>query len=173
MEFELKQARAILQRTPAVLDAMLRGLPVEWTAAEAGVAEWAPFDVLGHLIHGEETDWIPRARIILTDGESRAFDVFDRYAQFDASAGKSLDELLDTFARLRADNLAVLDEWQLTPEQLQKTGRHPELGRVTLGQLLATWTAHDLNHLEQISRVMCRRYTSAVGPWRAYLKLLQ
>lgn len=173
MEFELKQARAILQRTPAVLDAMLRGLPVEWTAAEAGVGDWSPFDVVGHLIHGEETDWIPRARILLTEGEARVFEVFDRYAQFDVSAGKSLDELLDTFARLRADNLAVLDEWQLTPEQLQKPGRHPELGRVTLGQLLATWTAHDLNHLEQISRVMCRRYTSAVGPWRAYLKLLQ
>ncbi len=173
MAFQLEQAVAVLQRTPGALDAMLRDLPVEWTDQNEGGASWSPFDVVGHLIHGEETDWIPRARLILEAGESRAFDAFDRFAQFESSAGKSLNQLLDEFARLRAESLATLAGWQLTPEDLRKTGRHPEFGAVTLEQLLATWTVHDLSHVAQISRVMCRQYTQAVGPWRAYLPILQ
>lgn len=173
MTFQLEQAVAVLRRTPEVLDVLLRDLPEEWSRQNEGGTSWSPFDVVGHLLHGEETDWIPRARLILEAGESRVFDVFDRHAQFEKSAGKSLNELLDTFARLRAESLAVLTSWQLTPADLQKTGRHPEFGLVTLSQLLATWTVHDLSHLAQINRVMCRQYTQAVGPWQAYLPILQ
>jgi hypothetical protein len=126
-------------------------------------------ELVGHLIHGEATDWIPRARIILEEGETRTFDVFDRLAQFEKSQGKSLNQLLDEFVQLRAESLATLTRWQSTPEDLRKEGRHPEFGAVTLEQLLATWTAHDLSPLAQISRVMCRQYTQAVGPWRACL----
>lgn len=172
MEFELGQAIEILRRTPATLDALLRGLPEPWVRNHEGATSWSPFDVVGHLIYGEETDWIPRARIILEAGETRTFEPFDRFAQEEKSVGKSLAELLDTFARLRAENLVVLTGWQLKPEQLRLHGRHPEFGPVTLGQLLATWTAHDLSHIAQISRVMCRQYTQAVGPWRAYLPIL-
>jgi DinB superfamily len=173
MDFHLEQAVAVLRRTPDVLNTMLRDLPESWTSQNEGGTSWSPFDVLGHLIHGEETDWIPRARIILEAGESRVFDVFDRHAQFEKSKGKSLSGLLDEFARLRAESLTTLSSWQLTPEDLLKPGRHPEFGAVTLGQLLATWTVHDLSHLAQISRVMCRQYTQAVGPWQAYLPILQ
>ena len=173
MDFQLDQAVAVLRRTPDALNALLRDLPDEWTRQNEGPATWSPFDVVGHLIHGEEADWIPRARIILTAGEARVFDVFDRHAQSEKSQGKSLNELLDEFARLRTNSLAMLASWQLTTDDLRKTGRHPEFGAVTLGQLLATWTAHDLGHLAQITRVMCRQYTQAVGPWRAYLSLLR
>lgn len=173
MDLQLEQAVAVLRRTPDVLNTMLRDLPEEWTHQNEGGTSWSPYDVVGHLIHGEATDWIPRARIILAAGETRVFDVFDRFAQFEQSAGKPLNELLDEFARLRAESLATLAGRQLTPADLQKTGRHPEFGAVTLGQLLATWTVHDLSHIAQISRVMCRQYTQAVGPWRAYLPILQ
>lgn len=173
MDFQLEQAVAVLRRTPDALNTMLRDLPMEWASQNEGGTSWSPFDVVGHLIHGEETDWIPRARIILEAGETRVFDVFDRHAQFEKSKSKSLNQLLDEFARLRAESLATLAGWQLTPADLQKTGRHPEFSAVTLGQLLATWTAHDLSHLAQINRVMCRQYTQAVGPWRAYLPILQ
>jgi hypothetical protein len=172
INFQLEQAIAVLERTPDVLNALLRDLPEDWISRNEGGTSWSPFDVIGHLIHGEEADWIPRARIILEEGEARVFDSFDRYAQFEKSAGKSLTELLDAFARLRAESLAVLKGWQLTPEQLRKQGRHPEFGLVTLEQLLATWTVHDLSHIAQITRVMCRQYTEAVGPWRAYLPIL-
>lgn len=172
MEFQLDDSLEILRRTPATLDALLRGAPDHWIHADEGESTWSPFDVVGHLLHGEETDWIPRARIILEQGEARAFDPFDRFAQQKKSAGKTLTDLLDTFARRRAENLDVLRLWELTEADMAKRGRHPELGTVTLGQLLATWTAHDLSHVAQISRVMCRQYTSAVGPWRAYLPIL-
>ncbi|NOT63893.1 MAG: DinB family protein [Acidobacteria bacterium] len=173
MYIQLEQAVAVLRRTPDVVNTMLRDLPTEWTSQNEGGESWSPFDVVGHLIHGEETDWIPRARIILEAGETRVFEVFDRFAQFEQSAGKPLNQLLDEFARLRAENLATLASWQLTTEDMRKQGRHPEFGAVTLGQLLATWTVHDLSHLAQISRVMCRQYTQAVRPWRAYLPILQ
>lgn len=172
MNFDLDDALALLGRTPAVLDAWLRGLPEAWTHADEGPGTWSPFDVVGHLLHGERTDWIARATRIRIDGPDRAFDPFDRTAMFEASRGMSLGDLLDAFAALRADNLKTLRGWRLTPEDLALRGRHPELGVVTLGQLLATWTVHDLGHLRQIARTMARRYAEDVGPWSAYLTIL-
>lgn len=172
MEFQLDQAISILKRTPITLDTLLRDLPDEWLMANEGADSWSPFDVVGHLIHGEETDWIPRARIILSHGEARAFEPFDRFAMLEKSRGKSPGELLDLFKRLRQRNLEELEGMKLTPELLEKRGRHPELGTVTLGQLLATWVVHDLSHIGQIVRVIARQYEEAVGPWRAYLSLL-
>jgi len=172
VEFTLHVALPVLERTPATLRALLSGLPSEWTDATEGPDTWSAFDVVGHLIHGERTDWIPRARIILEQGRSRPFDQFDRFAQFRDSAGKSLAELLDEFARLRAESLATLRSWKLTETQLSLEGEHPTFGAVTLRQLLATWTAHDVSHLAQISRVMAKQYRDAVGPWRAYLPIM-
>jgi DinB superfamily len=170
--FAMDEGVAILSRTPATLDALLRGLPDGWIAAHEGGDTWSPFDVLGHLIHGDQTDWLPRARIILAHGEARAFDKFDRFAQFEHSKGRTLASLLDEFALLRARNLRELAALQLTPADLDRRGRHPELGPVTLGQLLATWVAHDLDHVIQISRTLGRQYSDAVGPWRAYLRII-
>jgi len=172
MEFQLDQAKSVLQRTPATLNSLLRDLPDAWIMHNEGPETWSPFDVVGHLIHGEETDWIPRARIILADGESRAFVPFDRSAMFEKSKGKSLGELLETFAHLRRENLRELEQMNLTPELLSKRGKHPELGIVTLSELLATWVVHDLGHIAQIVRVMSKQYGDAVGPWRAYLSIL-
>jgi hypothetical protein len=168
----LEEATAILTRTPAVLDAMLRGLPDGWVAAHEGDGTWSPFDVLGHLVHGERTDWIPRLRIILEHGEDRAFDTFDRFAQFADAEGRSLDTLLDEFAALRQGNLDALAAVRLTATDLERRGRHPQLGPVTLRELLATWVAHDLDHIVQISRVLARQYSDEVGPWRAYLRII-
>jgi hypothetical protein len=172
VDFSLDDAVPLLRRTPAVLRAWLWELPEPWTSSNEGQETWSPYDIIGHLIHGERTDWIPRAELLLTHGESRAFTPFDRFAQFNESRGKSLLELLDTFSDLRAQNLVRLESLRLTPADFERRGRHPELGPVTLGQLLATWVAHDLNHLGQIARVMGRQYTDAVGPWLAYLPLL-
>jgi hypothetical protein len=162
----------ILSRTPSTLDAQLRGLPDGWVNAHEGGQTWSPFDVVGHLIHGEQTDWIPRARMILEEGESRAFEKFDRFAQFDASRNRTLPSLLDEFAALRRENLRQLAALHLTDADLDRRGRHPELGVVTMRQLLATWVAHDLDHLMQISRVLARQYSDEVGPWRAYLRII-
>jgi hypothetical protein len=170
--FAMDEAAAILARTPATLDALLRGLPDGWIAATEGAGTWSPFDVIGHLIHGERTDWMPRARLILEHGERRAFDPFDRFAQFGASEGRRLEGLLDEFAALRRSSLRELEALQLTEADLDRPGRHPELGSVTLRQLLATWVAHDLDHLVQISRVLARQYAEEVGPWRAYLRVI-
>ena len=172
MEFNLAQALPILERTPATLRTLLADLPSEWTDGNEGPETWSPFDVVGHLIHGERTDWIPRARIILEEGRSRPFEPFDRFAQFRDSAGKSLDQLLDEFAQLRAESLRTLKGWRLTEEQLVLQGEHPIFGAVTLRQLLSTWTAHDLSHIAQISRVMTKQYRDAVGPWRAFLPIM-
>lgn len=172
MEFQLEQAKEILGRTPAALNALLRGLPEPWVVSNEGPESWSPFDVLGHLIHGEEADWIPRARIILEEGEGRPFEPFDRFAMFEASRGKSLDELLDRFERLRGESLRGLEGLNLTPELLGRRGTHPELGVVTLGQLLSTWVVHDLGHVGQVVRVLAKQYGEAVGPWRAYLPVL-
>ncbi|MGA1981889.1 MAG: DinB family protein [Acidobacteriaceae bacterium] len=172
-EFNLADAVAVLARTPASLDALLRGLPDLWVLRNEGAETWSAFDVLGHLIAGERTDWMPRARIILEHGEARAFDRFDRFAQFKESEGKSFDQLLDEFARLRRENLAALGALNLQPVDFARRGMHPELGVVTLAELLATWTAHDLTHLHQLSRVMAHQYRGAVGPWSAYLGVLQ
>jgi hypothetical protein len=170
--FVMEEAVAILARTPGTLDAMLRGLPDGWIAANEGDNTWSPFDVVGHLIHGEQTDWLPRAKIILQQGESRPFDKFDRFAQFDASQGRTLDSLLDEFATLRRANLQELASLRLTAADLDRRGRHPAFGVVTLRQLLATWVAHDLDHVVQISRVLARQYSSEVGPWTAYLRII-
>ena len=163
MEFELHQARQILSRTPATLNSLLRDLAPEWFASNEGPETWSPFDVVGHLIHGEKTDWIPRARIIIEHGEAGTFEPFDRFAMFENSKGKQLNDLLDEFARLRAESLAQLDELQITPELLARRAQHPELGVVTLSQLLSTWVLHDLNHIAQIVRVMAKQYGTAVG----------
>jgi len=172
MEFQLEQAKDVLRRTPVTLNSLLLRLPDELLFATEGPDTWSPFDVLGHLIHGEETDWIPRARIILEHGEARAFEPFDRVAMFQKSEGKSLDELLTEFHRLRSENLRQLDEMNLTQELLSKKGLHPELGVVTMSQLLSSWVVHDLGHVGQIVRVMAKQYGEAVGPWRAYLSIL-
>jgi hypothetical protein len=170
--FTLDEATAVLSRTPATLDALLRGLPEGWTNANEGGSTWSPYDVIGHLIHGEQTDWLPRARIILEHGESRAFEKFDRFAQFDAQAHRPLSDLLEEFANLRKETLRELAALSLTDDDLNRRGRHPELGVVTLRQLLATWVAHDLDHVVQIARVLARQYSDEVGPWRAYLRVI-
>ena len=172
MEFQLEQATNILRRTPDTLNSLLRGVPAEWTIGNEGGDTWSPYDILGHLIHGEETDWLPRAKIILRLGESRAFEPFDRFAQFEKSRGKSADELLDKFEALRTENLAALRQMNITPDQLEFRGTHPELGSVTLRELLATWAVHDLSHIAQATRVMCKQYSEAVGPWKQYLPIL-
>ena len=173
MEFQLEQAKEILRRTPATLNSLLRHLPEEWTLSNEGTESWSPFDVLGHLIHGEEADWIPRAKIILAYGETRTFEPFDRFAMFEKSKGKSLAELLDRFEHLRRESLQELEEMNLRPEMLERRGMHPELGVVTLSQLLSTWVVHDLGHIGQIVRVMAKQYTEAVGAWQAYLPVLR
>ena len=172
MEFQLEHAKDLLRRTPETLNLLLQDLPEPWLMTNEGPNTWSPYDVVGHLIHGEETDWIPRAKIILEHGENRAFTPFNREAMFEKSKAKSLAELLNTFAQLRSENLRQLDELNLTPELLTKRGLHPELGTVTLSQLLSTWVVHDLSHIGQIVRVMCKQYGDAVGPWQAYLPVL-
>jgi hypothetical protein len=172
MSYDLGASAALLARTPAVLDAWLRGLPEAWTTANEGPGTWSAFDIVGHLIHGEKTDWLPRARIILAHGEARPFEPFDRFAQERDSEGKTLDALLDEFAALRAANLVALDALGLREADLDRRGTHPALGTVTLGQLLATWVAHDLGHLAQIARVMAKRYRDEIGPWTAYLPIV-
>ncbi len=172
MEFQLEHATEILRRTPSTLNALLRDLHSDWTLSNEGPGSWSPFDIMGHLIHGEETDWIPRVRIILEYGEGRAFEPFDRFAMFEKSRGKSLEELLDRFEQLRGQSLRQLEGMNLTPEMLERRGMHPELGMVTLGQLLSTWVVHDLGHVGQIVRVMAKQYREAVGVWQAYLPIL-
>jgi hypothetical protein len=181
-EFTLPEAIAVLTRTPATLNALLRGLPDIWVRSNEGPIKngrsnqakntWSPFDIVGHLIVGERTDWMARTRIILEHGEARAFDPFGRFAQEKESQGKSLEQLLDEFARLRKENLAALQALNLQPKDLARRGKHPELGVVTLSELLATWAVHDLTHLHQLSRVMAHQYRDTVGPWRAYLGVL-
>jgi hypothetical protein len=170
--FTMADAISLLERTPKTLDSLLRGLPDDWVRSNEGGETWSPFDVVGHLIHGELTDWVPRARIILDHGEGRAFDKFDRFAQVEMSRGHTLDSLLDEFATLRRDNLRELAALRVTEGDLDRKGRHPELGSVTLRQLLSTWVAHDLDHVVQISRTLARQYTDEVGPWRAYLRVI-
>jgi len=172
MEHNLENTRSLLARTPAALNALLRDLPEAWTFQSEGENTWSPFEIVGHLIHGERTDWVPRLRMILRFGDTQAFEPFDRWAQVRESQGKSLAQLLDEFARLRSENLEELRALNLQPADLERRGRHPAFGVVTLSQLLATWAAHDLTHLHQISRVMAHQYRQAVGPWSAYLGVL-
>ena len=171
--FDLQQSLDILRRTPVLLDALLGGTDEQWHSVNEGPDTWSAFDVVGHLIYGEETDWVPRARIILEHGASQPFEPFDRFAQFRRFGGLPLDHLLARFAELRSANIDVVRSWNLSEAQLDRTGRHPELGAVTLRQLLAAWVVHDFNHMAQIARVMAKRYTIEVGPWREYLGILK
>lgn len=173
MEQNLQHTIALLSRTPSVLNALLRDLPEDWTLRNEGENTWSAFEIVGHLIHGERTDWMPRVRRILESGESRAFDPFDRWAQERESQGKTLPQLLDEFGELRTQNLNALRALSLQPEDFSKRGRHPALGVVSLSELLSTWAAHDLTHLHQISRVMAYQYREAVGPWKAFLGVMQ
>jgi len=170
MQFRLQDGLAILERTPSILDVWLRDLPDPWAFANDGHDTWSPFDILGHLIHGEITDWVPRLRIILSDSSNRTFEPFDRFAQLQANKAKSVPDLLDTFRNLRRSNVENLRSLSLT--EYDRTGIHPSLGTVNLRQLLATWVAHDLNHLAQIAEVMARQYRLEVGPWRESLDIL-
>lgn len=173
MAHDLSHTISLLTRTPAALDALLRDLPEAWTMRNEGDDTWTAFDIVGHLIHGERTDWMPRTRRILESGDTRPFDPFDRLGHVTESRGKSLPELLDEFARLRAENLEQLRALNLQPSDLERRGLHPALGTVTLSQLLATWPAHDLSHLHQLSRVLAHQCREAVGPWSAYLGVMQ
>ena len=172
MDFDLSAGIAVLERTPGALRGMLKDLPGTWTEATEGPDTWSPWAIVGHLVHGERTDWIPRARIILAQGPDRRFASFDRTAMFHESRGRSLGDLLAEFDELRAMNLDALRGWRLTDAQLALEGEHPALGTVTLRQLLATWVAHDLGHIAQVARVMAKQYRNAVGPWREYLPIL-
>ena len=172
MEFRFEEALPVLRRTPGVLRALLLDLPDAWVRGTEGPGTWSPFDVVGHLIHGEGADWVPRVEHMLRHGDAVPFPPFDREAMFGATKGRSLRELLDTFERLRAENLDLLAALGLTDADLARRGRHPEFGTVTMGQHLATWVAHDLGHVGQAVRAMARQYSDAVGPWRAYLSIL-
>lgn len=172
MNFEYQEAIAILEQTPATLRSLLGELPERWTTSRGDRDDWRPYDIVGHLVHGERTDWIPRARMVIDHGTSRTFEPFDRQAMFVVSEGKSLGTLLDEFANLRDENLSTLRSWQLSAADLDRVGIHPDFGEVTLRQLLAAWVVHDLNHLFQIARVMARDYRADVGPWIEYLGVL-
>ena len=172
-EFSLTDTIALLSRTPAAVNALLRGLPGIWALSNEGTDTWSAFDIVGHLICGERTDWMPRVRLILETGEARPFEPFDRFAQIKENEGKSLEELLNEFGRVRTENLVSLRLLNLQKEDLARQGKHPAFGTVTLAQLLATWAVHDLTHMHQISRVMAYQYREAVGPWSAYLGVLQ
>lgn len=172
-EHNLQNTISLLARTPVACDALLRDLPETWTSSNEGKDTWSAFDIVGHLIHAERADWIPRVKIVLQFGETQAFTSFDREGHAREIHGKSLGQLLDEFARLRSQNLAELRALNLQPQDLERRGRHPSLGAVTLSALLATWAAHDLTHLHQISRVMAHQYRETVGPWSRYLGVLQ
>ncbi len=165
MNFSLEKSIEILERTPNVLNAMLQNISVEWTLNNEGEQTWRVYDIIGHLIHGEKTDWITRAEIILSEKPDKTFEPFDRLAQFDESNGKSLTQLLDEFKILRKTNIDHLRSKQLTDKNLEEKGIHPAFGEVTLSQLLSTWVVHDLNHIAQICRVMAKQYKTEVGPW--------
>ena len=172
MAFELAEGIAVLEKTPATFRALLAGLPESWITCNEGPDTFSAFDNLGHVIHGERADWMPRARIILAQAEARTFAPYDRFAQVRESAGKTLAQLLDEFAELRAQNLVTLRSWNLTDRELALEAQHPALGTVTLRQLLSTWVEHDLGHLAQTSRVMAKRYREEIGPWREYLPIV-
>ena len=173
MSFSIEQSIEVLQRTPAVLESLLKNLSDDWVMSNEGVNTWSPFDVVGHLIHGEKTDWVPRMEIILSNQPNKSFTPFDRFAQFKESRGKTINQLLDEFKALRKKNIEILKSKNISPNDLKLTGKHPAFGDVTLEQLLSTWVAHDLNHIYQISRAMASQYKQDVGPWIEYLKVLR
>lgn len=172
MQFDLDEVTAHLRRTPMVLKHLLGSLPDEWVRANDGPATFSPFDVVGHLIHGEETNWIPRLNYILEQGDATPFESFDRYAHVEESKGKSMDDLLSEFASLRGKNIVTLETMNLSPRDFDRKGMHSELGPVTLGELLATWVVHDLHHIAQCCKGMAFQYRDAVGAWREYLGII-
>lgn len=172
MTFNLEKSIEILERTPHVLQTMLKNISKEWVFQNEGGETWSVYDVIGHLIHGEKTDWIPRTEIILSNTPNKVFQPFDRFAQFEDSKGASLEQLLEEFKILRAKNIEYLRSKNIT-DNLEEKGIHPSFGEVNLSQLLSTWVVHDLNHIAQISRVMAKQYKSEVGPWIEYLRILQ
>ncbi len=173
MDFQITQIIEILSQTPTTIKSLLGNLSDEWIFASEGENDWSPFDIIGHYIHGEETDWIPRAEIILAQGENKKFEPFDRFAQIELSKDKTISYLLETFADLRRKNIEILKSWKLTEKQLKLKGTHPELGEVTIEQLLATWAVHDLTHIRQIVTILAKQQTTNVGAWKAYLSILQ
>ena len=173
MQFKLAETTQLLGRTPATLTALVGGMPESWLKCTEGAGTWSAYDVVGHLIHGEMTDWIPRARMILEHGESKAFEPFDRVAMFRDDQTRPISALLDQFAFMRGENIAILNNLKLTDNDLARRGTHPELGTVTLGQLLSTWVVHDMTHVAQIARVSAKQYCHEVGPWKEYLSILK
>lgn len=173
MDFSFDTALPVLRHTPRVLRALLTDMPGVLLHANEGPGTWTPYAVLGHLIHCERADWMPRVEHLLQHGDAAPFPPFDREAMLKAKDSPPLSQLLDRFAALRAASLSRLDALQLTPADFARPGLHPELGPVTLGQLLSTWVAHDMSHLSQIARVVATQYDSAVGPWKAYLSILK
>jgi hypothetical protein len=172
MKFDLERSIELLSATPASLRALLAGLSDEWTASQGDRDNWEPYDIIGHYIYAEEADWIPRAKVILAQADDRTFPPFDRYGQFERSDEESLTDRLDEFERIRRENIAILRSWELVDEELDLKGVHPQFGEVSLRELIATWVVHDLTHIRQIATVMAKRYDEAVGPWKAYLSIL-
>jgi hypothetical protein len=172
-QFELAQAIEILEKTPTILKTWLENASEEWVQYKRDEEHWSAFDIVGHFIHGEKTDWIPRAQLILQREGEKEFVPFDRFAQFEDSQGKTLADLLEEFGRLRKKNLDTLRGFDLQPDDFERQGKHPELGTVNLGQLIATWVVHDLEHLSQIAQEMAQRYKGDVGPWLEYLEVLK
>ncbi len=173
MEYNVEQAVEILRNTPTVLRTMLHDVSDVWAYSNYGPDTWSPFDIIGHLIHGERTDWVPRAKIILEHGETQPFEPFDRYAQLETSKGKTRGDLLDEFASIRTENIETLLSMRLTDEQFARRGTHPALGSATLRELLAMWAVHDLNHIAQMAKAMAFQYRDQVGPWLAYASILR
>jgi DinB superfamily len=172
MKFDLERSIEVLTATPAAVRALLSDLSDEWTAGTGDRDKWEPYDIVGHYIYAEEADWIPRAKVILAQADNRTFPPFDRYGQFERSAEESLADRLDEFARIRAENIEILRSWELVDEELELKGVHPEFGEVSLRELIATWVVHDLTHIRQLATVIAKRYDDAVGPWKAYLSIL-
>ena len=173
MTYEIEKAIEILERTPSVIEALLIGVSKEWLMNNEGENTWSPFDIVGHLIHGEKTDWIPRAKIILSNSENKTFEPFDRFAQENESQGKTIEDLIEEFKVRRKENIIELKSLQINKSKLEEKGMHPELGEVNLKELLSTWVVHDLGHISQISRVMAKQYKGEVGAWKAYLGILK
>lgn len=173
MQFEITQAINILERTPSVIKNLLWNLPNEWTSSNEGNNTWSPFDVVGHLIHGEKTDWIPRTEIILKGDPEVKFSPFDRFAQYEISQGKTINELIIEFEELRKESLNKLSALSISNDDLKLEGSHPELGKVTLNHLLSAWVVHDLGHIAQISRVMAKQYSTEIGPWHQFMGIMK
>ena len=172
MNFDLNKTIEILERTPVVLETLLKGISDDWTLGNEGVDTWSPYDIIGHLIHGEKTDWVARVKVILEHGTRKPFTPWDRFAQYKESEGKTLQQLIDEFASIRKENLDWFKQLNLTEADLDKRGMHPSLGEVTLRNLLSTWVVHDLTHIAQISRVMAKQYKTEMGPWPQFFRIL-